>query len=538
MLKYIKNNYWILIILLFILAELVINPIGEFPLNDDWAYSKAIHTFLNTGQFKLLDWQTIPGLTLQFAGVLMCQVFGFSFTVLRMISIVSLMVLIITFFQILKLVNISARVCFFILLLLTFNPLVFLLSNTFMPDVFMLTMTCLAFLFMMYVLQGFKMHQFALFVLFSMAATLVRQTGLILPFVFAIIYVILHPRTRSNILIAILPIVFNISILYIYVSILEQTDKLPTAFNYQLGNIVTSLTHPSLQLLKSFAYYLVTSTVALGLFLLPLTISNFKHHFIQFKRSWMLKIVVLIYLSLVFLNMILSAHPMPFVGNIIYPLGLGPIIFTGFNSNEISHLSYFWKTLHLLGGISFSCILISVLNKLLHNKIHKQHPILYITILFIILYLIPICLSYANDRYLLFVIPFLILIYVRSTDVHIKLSLFLLSFLPILWFSVAGTHDYFNIHRMRWQAGNQLMNKGIPPTSIDGGFEFNAWYLYGSKHYNPDHKGRWWWIENDDYIISPSSVKGYSVESEYTCSNWLSSDLEHLFVLKKDYDNQ
>jgi hypothetical protein len=35
---------------------ILVNPIGDFPLNDDWAYGWTVKTLLETGVFQLSDW--------------------------------------------------------------------------------------------------------------------------------------------------------------------------------------------------------------------------------------------------------------------------------------------------------------------------------------------------------------------------------------------------------------------------------------------------------------------------------------------------
>jgi hypothetical protein len=42
-------------------------------------------------------------------------------------------------------------------------------------------------------------------------------------------------------------------------------------------------------------------------------------------------------------------------------------------------------------------------------------------------------------------------------------------------FAVAGTHDCFALLRARMAAINELRAAGIPPTAIDGGFEYDGW---------------------------------------------------------------
>ena len=143
--KVIQYN-WVIVILLFIISEILIYPLGEFPLNDDWAYTKPIFSFLNTGEITFLKWQAIPGVTLQILGLLFCKIFGTSFFSLRLVSILSTIIMILTLNQILKFYEVVSKIRFIVLLVFLFNPLVLSLSNTFMPDILILMLTMVAFL--------------------------------------------------------------------------------------------------------------------------------------------------------------------------------------------------------------------------------------------------------------------------------------------------------------------------------------------------------------------------------------------------------
>ena len=73
---------------------------------------------------------------------------------------------------------------------------------------------------------------------------------------------------------------------------------------------------------------------------------------------------------------------------------------------------------------------------------------------------------------------------------------------------------------------------------IDGGFEFNGWYLADKeKNYDPSHKGRWWWIDKDDFIVSPATKEGYSIESEYTLDTWIPYNINKIYALQKEKIN-
>ena len=89
-----KYSHSLILLSLFLIAEIIINPIGEFSLNDDWSYTKSVETLNNTGVFEIGYW---PAMTLYahvLWGLLFVKVFGFSFTVLRIsVLILSLITL-------------------------------------------------------------------------------------------------------------------------------------------------------------------------------------------------------------------------------------------------------------------------------------------------------------------------------------------------------------------------------------------------------------------------------------------------------------
>ena len=71
------NNRLFLILLLFLLAEVLINPIGEFPLNDDWAYAKIIKIIMLKGVVEPSEWGEAFFLTQMIWGLAFCKIFGF-----------------------------------------------------------------------------------------------------------------------------------------------------------------------------------------------------------------------------------------------------------------------------------------------------------------------------------------------------------------------------------------------------------------------------------------------------------------------------
>src|SRR5689334_10088256 len=77
-----------LITILWVFMVILVNPIGDFPLNDDWAYGWTVKTLLETGSFVLSDWTAANLLPQALWGILFCLPFGFSFTALRFSTLI------------------------------------------------------------------------------------------------------------------------------------------------------------------------------------------------------------------------------------------------------------------------------------------------------------------------------------------------------------------------------------------------------------------------------------------------------------------
>jgi len=125
----------ILLLITWGISLFLINPIGEFPLNDDWAYAEAVKRFVETGSYAINDWPAMTLLTHILWGSLFCWIFGFFFTVLRMANLIAAVGVAILFYRLLKKLNASEKIALIATALLLFNPLFYSLSNTFMTDI-------------------------------------------------------------------------------------------------------------------------------------------------------------------------------------------------------------------------------------------------------------------------------------------------------------------------------------------------------------------------------------------------------------------
>ena len=244
--KQIIKYDWLLVIAVLVFIELIIQPVGEFPLNDDWAYSKTIYNYLNSGQLTFSFWQGFPDLPRFLVSLLFCKLFGFSFTLLRIITFVTLLFAVIVFSRNLKALHIHPPYRILLHGLLFFNPLTLLLSNTYLSDVFQLLLTLISFQYMLLFFTTEKRTHYGLFIVFSLIATLNRQISLVIPFAFIPIYFYAIEKQKQKIALSILPFAINCVGIFVYAFLAEQNALLPGNYHLQSKRILTAISNPSL----------------------------------------------------------------------------------------------------------------------------------------------------------------------------------------------------------------------------------------------------------------------------------------------------
>jgi hypothetical protein len=100
-------------------------------------------------------------------------------------------------------------------------------------------------------------------------------------------------------------------------------------------------------------------------------------------------------------------------------------------------------------------------------------------------------------------------------------------------FSVAGTHDYLSWNRARWQALNNLeTEQRAGPDEIDGGYEFNGWYLYDSNYRASPGKS-WYWVARDDFMVALAPVPGFTEMKRYHFQRWLPPGEGSILILRR-----
>jgi len=490
-------------------------------------------------------------------GVVVTALFGFSFTALRLSTLILSLVNVLGVYWVARELNSQRKYAVAVALTLAFNPIYFSLSHTFMTDIPFLVFLTLAFLFFVRCLKNNTVVSLILGTCLSTVAILCRQTGLFIPIAFGLTYLVKHKISPRSTLWACLPLVIGVCALIGFQKWLEVTGKLPLLYGVQIKELVDGL-HDPIHMLKSFPKNLFFATQYLGLFLSPVLLL-FTMDRIDGKRSnKVLQGMLLLYILGSIVLTLFRGRLMPLLqktatgGSILVREGIGPLTLHDvyvLNLSNVPALSdVFWAAVTLLstlgGGILLVClasVIISMASDIRSVPKQGQRIHMLFFLLSAVIYFSPLSISQLYfDRYLIpLLLPLSFLIILSRTERIISgrktikaLAVFLIA--CFVFFSTTVTHDYIAWNRTRWEALHDVMTEdGASPSQIDGGFEFNGLYLY-SNDYQPNYPKSWWWVQDDLYMISFGEVPGYKVLQQYRYNRWLPRNEGKILVLKRE----
>jgi hypothetical protein len=407
----------LLLFLVFICTELIINPIGNFPLNDDWVYGKVSEYVYQHHAFNPSLW----GCTSMFAHIVYSQMFiyasEFSYTTLRFSTLVLSACGIFCFYLIgTKHLKLSNSVAFFVSLLLLFNPLYLCLSNSFMTDVPFLSTAIIGFYCYFQFNTTKKKYYFVLSVVFFSWCILIRQLGI--SFVMGVFLASIFYNKKlmkANFIFLISSLIpffvfeywYQLNIHhYAYISVFYRN---PSSINpLFFENFFINFS-------KRWIHYISFTGLVLSPLLLPYLYSIIKSKlFLREKKTTVIAL-------LLFVPVLWSLRKFP-IGNYLYNIGIGPqtlydtyILKINQQHAQSNILFSGMLTVCLLG--SFSLLFLIVSNALLFFKDIKQRNVssfvvssLLVSLFFYYTFLaIP---SAIFDRYIfvfsVFMIPFII----------------------------------------------------------------------------------------------------------------------------------
>jgi hypothetical protein len=539
----------------WVIAILMINPSGDFPLNDDWSYSHPVRTLIEDGDFRPMGFAVMPLLSHALWGFLFAAPVGFGYTALRVSMIVAGLLGLFGVYALCRDFRQPRSLCIVAALAVGVYPAYCLLSYTFMTDISFTAASVWSVVFFCRNLRSRSTRSLVAGTVLASCALLSRQVGLAMPAAFAVIAMLPSGTSCRRLTHALFPLAACIAILLAYNYWMEATGRMPA----QYAEVVQSpLLHLfSLQylffLLSIYGYF---AFIYIGLFLLPVFLFDAGNLFwsAEIRRLWLKNkrgtIALCVLGATAMLASAITLHRMdyPLVlpmldrGNILGEVGMGPYLVRDWVVLHLpDHLQpiplAFWVVITALGVVGAAALIFKLalhgadlVPKLLGKgrRVSDDELASMFLVLCCVIYLAPYVIYGFYDRYLILLLPLLAMACIGVSGRSIApasdgkilgaASIALLTLWGVI--SISGTHDYLEFNRVRWQALRTLMQEyRVGPEEIDGGAEFNGLYLYDPE-YSPDPIGLYTrsphYVIRDTYQIGFGLLPGYVPMKEYS----------------------
>jgi hypothetical protein len=529
-----RNKQFLLVALLFVISEIIVNPIGDFPLNDDWTYGKSVLIFQNEGRIDIGNFAAMSLCSHILWGFLFTKVFWFSFSVLRFSTLISSFIGIAFLYKLVIRITENKNLSLFSALILLFNPLYFNLSNTFMTDVNFNTLLIMACYFAYDFFKTQSRSSFLLVFLFSILLILLRQFGIIAPVCFTLTLLFLKQRKWLIIGFSTLLTFGVYAILKYYESYLRGFLGADSAYKFSSDTHIFSTVF-----WETFKYNYDLKHTQILLHILIYSSPLVLVYFIQIIKKFHVFVNLLVFfVSSALVYYLFSEVSFP-MGNIFTNRALGAETFfeTLFaelkapNEHTFSQTFATQTTLikYVLSTVSLSLLILCAFNGIRKrtNPFKAEPAVIFFTALLIsYISLLLITESYF-DRYHIPIITLVVLLLTFLPD-KLNLNYLAASFilLGMFYVSVFGTKDYLELNRNRWEAYNYLKTiEKVDPEKINGGFEVNCWN---------EGKPSWWYdfftLSNYDYLIQYRKEEGFKLYKEYPFQRYFPYKKDKIYI--------
>src|ERR1051325_5986179 len=466
----------------FLLSCLLVSPLKNAPVIDDWTYAWSVENFIKTHHLAVLDWSAHYPIFQTLWGGLFSLVFGFSFGVLRISTVVLAAAGCAALYLTFRELEIERWPSLVGALILAVNPIFFVLSFSFMTDVpFLSLMNIAAFFFV----AGIKRDRASLLWVggrCGVAGYLGRQIGLVIPLA------LLPCRVQRRggwpgILKRALPMLGSLAVVGLLwrwevktfgrTSVMkEKMEALDYLFPIGFGHFIKE----SIEDLALNAFWVSPILLAA----------------ISIKRKWWPLLIIAMAL--------VSVAVMHFgFKQIIYPLeseGTWNVDELG-SARGLMHGENWARThVHALIAV-LRWLMIAAWGVLLaglvtwgikHRKqmiaiswIHdfSRHPAMVLMTMALLNLILIDKLWFFYDRYYIVLLPAVIYLSLKvAAQWGFSRVIALSGTLILALVSIAGTADMLRFDQAAWDTYYELRAAGVPASDIDAGYAINGWMLY------------------------------------------------------------
>jgi hypothetical protein len=549
------STFWvpaILLLLIWALIILIVNPVGEFMINDDWSFVKSLEAFRTEGKVIATGWGPSwapggPSLLFHLLwGNFFSYLFGYSLTTLR-ISVLTLGILgSFGLLWLFRFAGVSPWLSLLGTLTVVFNPLFLAESFTYMTDVTFASLAIFALLFLSLGVEKSRLSLIIIGLVFALCSILTRQIGVVIPMAL-VAACLVHPQGLKLGKVKILFLVMGVVLIpwVAYEVFLYFAGSTPVTQHQVIHKIVRApLEKGFIDYLGFLAYNLLFCAVGYIAFFISPVLAVRYASFLSLK-SFRYFLGILATSFVIFEAAILAGFinpPMVLSGNVIFNLGIGPILLKDtyilFMQRTIAitpavyYLLFWWAILAM--GVLLSLVFSSLRSLLPFGSSRERPPLSFpaaLSLLAALFYLGIITLTGLHDRYLIpvfiFVVIWLVLDTAAARDSIRKSWRIWPGLVPLVifaFFSPLAIHDFMEMKHHLQKAQNYLVQElKVEPCHIDGGFEFNGYHCY-QRDFRPRAGLSWWWVSREDYLITLGPLSGYRTILTFPFKRYLSGE--------------
>jgi hypothetical protein len=512
----------LLLIAAFIGAVLAVDPRGDFPLNDDWGVGFTTFHLLDTGRIQFTPFASATAY-LQFVwGALWASIFGASYTVLRCGVLALSLGSTLLAYSLLRYLNATPRLALFGAAALLFHPLFFWASFTSMTHVPFVFMSLLA--ATMFVRAWDREGVWLALAFAATVASFFTRQFAILNALAPLLVALLYRRKKIATTYFAALVVFGALVMS---GVLVASEK------------ELSLHRPSgANLAMRGAHYVFFNWQNLALFFAPaLLLVLLARGRVQFSRIAIV-ICTLLFGYAAWRMTMQVGMPIPYVntGNVFTDFGLGPPTLRDVWTFRMPHpfaLPFAVKAALMLvttiGGVIAASVAFGALR--------AEHPFVgYCAAYLACGTAIAAFMKINFDRYSIDTgWPFVFLLIVLASRLErTRASRAIAGTLLALFalFAIAGTAEYLDWNRARWDAFAYLTDRGVKITQMDGGYEINSFLALraGRKELGKRGVG----VVDDQFIIAfNEAVPGYTRIASFPYRRWFGLGAGALHVQRR-----
>jgi len=525
------------------LAVLVLSdPRGEFPIGDDWAFAQSVQWLLDEHRIRLSDWIAMNLLPQTLLGAAATAWLGFSFATLRHVTQLASVLVALALFRWFVATGLKRHDALVAALVVMAMPAWPVLSNSFMTDVYGMLFAVPAATLFFRALRAPAFGTLAAATTLAVIGVLERQVVLVVPAAFAVAWFTTRwPWRVRTLAIGTVPIAVAIGAELAYHGYLALGPGVPEAQDYVHGRVVPAFIKT---IVNEDRYALwVASNMAtlagyLGLFVAPWAL--WRGALTRGNERWALLVTTAL-AAFMLASGWLPPFRAPDDHNVIDAAGIGPqLLYDAWRGTPASldrSAGWLWQCAGAAAAYGVTVLIVAtgrIVRALARGAADRGERIYLLALLGG--YLAPFVLTDYIDRYLLFVLPFALALIASCWPDRSSATLrsgALAWIVLALGLSVAATHDYFAWNRARWEAIRAAERLGATPDTLDGGYEYNAYYRFEIKPRIIRADKSWWWVADDRFIVAFSVPPGFVERARFAVDRWLARTPPAIFLLER-----